>query len=271
MKQELKKTALSSIVICSILFYITSCININIGNGFSRLLAGNGVMTEKIRGVTDFDAIDVRGSIDVIISDRNDASITVSGDENLIDSIKTQVDKGTLNIYFKNGIGYTSKVGLRVTVPNNGHIKNIKASGSSDVTIEGCIMADDIYVSGKGSSDIKGNIKAGNCELNFSGSSDYKGMIEAANCKITCSGSSDCVISGNADICDISMSGSSDFKGYDFVVKKFTCSAFGSSDVQVTCTEELYAKASGSSDIYYKGSAKVMSVQTSGSSDLHHK
>jgi hypothetical protein len=249
-----------------------SCVNINISNnGGWKTLAGNGIRKEKERNVRDFDAIDVRGSIDVIIADGNDASVKVSGDENLIDSIETYVDNGTLNVHFKNGLGYASKIGLRVTVPNSGRIRTIKASGSSDVIIEGCLTAGNIFISGKGSSDVKGNIKAGDCELHFSGSSDYKGSVEAVNCKIKCSGSSDCIISGNADICDISMSGSSDFKGYDFVVKKFTCSASGSSDVQVTCTEELSATAAGSSDIYYRGPGKVIRSQLSGSSDLYHK
>jgi hypothetical protein len=269
MEKKMKKTALISIVLCCIVCCMTNCCNINIGSW--NVLAGNGIRKEKERTVPTFDAIDVRGSINVIISDRDNASVTVSGDENLIDSVETCVNNGTLNIHFRKGVGYTSVAGLRVIVPNNGRIRNIKASGSSDVLIEGCLTADDIYLSGTGSSDIKGNIKAGNCELKFTGSSDYKGSIEAVSCKVNCSGSSDCIISGKADICDISMSGSSDFKGYDFVVKKFTCSASGSSDVQVTCTEELSVKAGGSSDVYYRGPARVVSSQLSGSSDLYHK
>lgn len=268
----MKKTALISIMICGMVMCIAACSNVHITNGTGhKTLKGNGVFVEKERGKMEFNAIDARGSVDVIIADVTDAPIKVSGDENLIDSIETYVKNGVLNIQFKSGFGYSSKTGLKVIVPNNGRINKITASGSSDVTAEGNIVSDNMYLSCRGSSDFKGNIRAEVCELNFSGSSDFKGNIEAATCKIRCTGSSDCIISGKADICDISMSGSSDFKGYDFIVQKLDCTTSGSSDVQITCNEELSVKASGSSDVHYKGSAKIISKHLSGSSDLINK
>lgn len=256
------------------LFSTTACVHVTVnGNGFStgRMLVGNGVLVEKERGKMDFNAIDTRGSVDVVIADVKDAPIKVSGDENLVDSIETYVKNGVLHVHFKNNCNYSTKNALKVTVPNNGHIHQISASGSSDVMIEGCLVADNMSLSGSGSSDIKGNIQADHCALSFRGSSDFRGRVEANSCQINCAGSSDCIISGKADNCDISMSGSSDFKGYDFVVNKFNCKASGSSDVQVTCNEELNVHASGSSDVYYKGAARVVSKHLSGSSDLRYR
>lgn len=268
----MKKTALISMMICSTIIFMAACVNVNVANGFNgKTVKGNGILAEKERGKMDFTAINSSGSIDVIIADVTDAPVKVSGDENLIDSIEVYVKDGVLNAHFKKGLGYSSKNGLKVTVPNNGQINKITASGSSDVYIEGCLVAKDMYLSGRGSSDIKGNVKAENCELNFKGSSDFKGNIETVTCKVNCSGSSDCIISGSADVCDISMSGSSDFKGFDFMVNKFDCSTSGSSDVQITCNEELSVRASGSSDVYYKGDAKIISQRLSGSSDLRRR
>jgi len=268
----MKKTALISMMICSAVMLTTACGNVHVVNGITgKNLKGNGVLIEKERGKMDFRAINSSGSVDVIIADVADAPVKVSGDENLIDSIETYVKDGILNVHFKKGFNYSTERGLKVIVPNNGQINKITASGSSDVNIEGCVIAKDIYISGRGSSDVKGNIKAENCELNFKGSSDYKGNIETVTCKVDCSGSSDCIISGSADVCDISMSGSSDFKGFDFVVNRFSCSTSGSSDVQVTCNGELNVRASGSSDVYYKGDAKIISQHLSGSSDLKRR
>lgn len=268
----MKQVTFISLLICSMALQMTACVNVNISNGIAgKNLKGNGIFKEKERGNMEFNAIDTRGSIDVIIADVADAPIKVSGDENLIDSIETYVKNGVLYVHFKSGFGYSSKAGLKVTVPNNGNIEQIKASGSSDVLIEGCVVADKITLSGSGSSDIKGNIRAESCELNFKGSSDFKGNVEAVRCDVNCSGSSDCIISGKADVCNASMSGSSDFKGFDFVVNNFNCKTSGSSDVQVTCNEKLSVSASGSSDVYYKGNAQVVSKNLSGSSDLHHR
>jgi hypothetical protein len=267
----MKRTGFISMIICCMTGCMTSCVNISVNGVTGKKLIGNGIVKEKERGVMDFDAIDTGGSVDVVISEQSDAPVKVSGDENLIDAIETCVEDGTLKVRFNGKWGYVSRNGLCVTVPNNGRIREIKASGSSDVMIKGCVEADDLFISGKGSSDIKGNIKARNCELQFSGSADYKGNVEAVSCEIHCSGSSDCIISGSAEICDISMSGSSDFKGYDFVAEKLQCSASGSSDIMVTCTGELNVNARGSSDVYYKGDARVVSSHLSGASGLYHK
>ncbi|MDR0575655.1 MAG: DUF2807 domain-containing protein [Tannerella sp.] len=267
----MKKTALTFMIVCSIIICMTACGNVIINGGIGKSLRGNGVLREKERGNMEFNAIHARGSVDVIIADIAGAPVKVSGDENLIDSIEIYVKDGVLNTHFKSGYGYSTKLGLKVIIPNNGRINKIMASGSSDVTTEGCVVSDNMSISCKGSSDFKGNIKAEKCELNFSGSSDFKGNIEAATCNIKCSGSSDCIISGKADICDISMSGSSDFKGYDFIVEKLLCNASGSSDIQVTCNEELSVNASGSSDVLYKGSARIISAHLSGASDLKNK
>ena len=268
----MKKTTLTLVMICSIIFNLTACINVSSSKGlFGKNIKGNGIQKELERGKMDFNGIDVRGSVDVIIADISDAPIIVSGDENLLEYIETYIKNGVLNIHFKDGYGYTSKKGIKVTVPNNGHLSSIKASGSSDVLTEGTIVAGNISIDCKGSSDFKGSIKAEKCEFTFSGSSDFRGSVEATTLIVKCSGSSDCMINGKADICEISMSGSSDFKGYDFIVNKLNCNTSGSSDVQITCNEELSARASGSSDVYYKGDAKVVSAHTSGSSDIIKK
>ena len=265
----MKKTALTAIMICSIAIYMMSCVNISSGSG--EKITGNRVAKEVERGMMDFEAINVSGSIDVIISESTDAPVKVSGDENLLDYVETYVKDGTLNVHFKKNIKYSSGIGLRVTVPNSGKINKISASGSSDVIIEGCLVADNISINISGSSDVKGNIKAETVNMDTKGSSNFKGNIEAKTFNLKCSGSSNCTISGKAENCNISTAGSCDFKGYDFVVDKLKCNTSGSSKIQITCNEELEVATSGSSDIYYKGTGKVVSVKTSGSSNVRQK
>ena len=87
----MKKTGFAFIVMCSILFVMAACSNIHI-NGMG-LVKGNGVFAEKERGVMTFHAVDTKGAIDVIIADIAEAPVKVSGDENLIDNIETEVRK----------------------------------------------------------------------------------------------------------------------------------------------------------------------------------
>ena len=286
------KKGITLLLVCGWLAAFTSCINATVGNGavsfgMGKTIVGNGIFKEKEIGKLDFAEIESRGSIDVFISASSDMPVKVSGDENLIDYVEVKVENGVLKVQSKDGFNWTTKNPLKVIVPNNGKIRRIAASGSSDVTVESGLTANDFALNCKGSSDFKGDITAVNCDLNmsgssdfkgnlkaeklkltFSGSSDYKGNIEATEVNIDCSGSSDCLASGFAEVAKISMSGSSDFKGYDFTAKRADCLASGSSDIQITCTDELSVRAGGSSDVYYKGDAKVVSVSTSGSSEL---
>jgi len=268
----MKKTAIISVIISIVIMQMTACVNINTNSSLYKNIKGNGVLKEQDRGKMDFNAINSRSSVDVIIADVKDAPIKVSGDENLIDAVEVYVKNGVLHAQLKDGFGgYSSKLGLKVTVPNNGQIKEISSSGSSDIYTEGVVTADIINITCKGSSDFKGSIKAKECNFDFSGSSDFKGSVEAETINIKCSGSSDCIINGKADNCKISTSGSSDFKGYDFIVNKLDCNTSGSSDIQITCTGEMKVRATGSSDVYYKGNPKIIESHTSGSSDLVRK
>jgi hypothetical protein len=234
-------------------------------------IVGNGIIKEKEIRRFDFDAIDTRNAIDVVISKLEDIPVKVTGDENLIDYVEVTVVNGVLKVRQKEGINYSSKTGLKVIIPNNGKIKSIMASGSADIIAESVLTGENLSVTCSGSSDFKGNIKVQDATLKFNGSSDFKGSLEANNAEINCSGSSDCHISGFAENCKISMSGSSDFKGVDFKTNKAVCNSAGSSDIHITCNEELEAKASGSSDIYYYGNAKLVNKSTSGASKIHKK
>ncbi|MDR2148029.1 MAG: DUF2807 domain-containing protein [Tannerella sp.] len=369
------KKVVTLLMVCGLAATLTSCLNVTVGNngstffGSGKRIVGNGNVQEKEIGKLDFTEIESRNSIDVFISSAADIPVKVSGDENLIDYVEVKVENGILKVQMQEGLSYSTKNALKVIVPNNGKIRRIAASGSSDVTSESVLTADGFILSCKGSSGFRGDIAAVNCDLDMSGSSDfrgsvkadglkldvsgssgYKGIMEAKNvdihcsassgCQVenvltaddfavTCSGSSnfsgdivavngdlkissssdfkgnikaeklnlsckgssdykgnmetknvdilcesssDCIVgNGFADVAKISVSGSSDFKGYDFTARHAECSASGSSDIQITCTDKLSVHASGSSDIYYKGHPNILSLSISGSSNVYER
>ncbi|HSF46574.1 MAG TPA: DUF2807 domain-containing protein, partial [Chitinophagaceae bacterium] len=56
--------------------------------------------------------------------------------------------------------------------------------------------------------------------------------------------------------------------GFDLNTDICNAVASGSSDVSVTVMKELYVKASGASDVKYKGTGTVREVKTSGASSV---
>jgi len=262
----MKTTTILSIIISIAMMQLTSCINIS-----KNTIKGNGIYKEQDYGKMDFNAINVKGSFEVIIADVQDAPVKISGDENLIDSLQVYLENGVLNVHFKKNTNYSSKIGLKVTIPNNGLLKEIKTSGSSDIIAESTIVADNLSIIGKGSSTFRGSIKADKCTFDYSGSTNFNGSVEAEIIEIDCSGSAEFNISGKADVCKISTAGSSTFKGYDLIVNKVNCNTAGSSEVQITCNEEIRVRTAGSSNISYKGDAKIVEKHTAGSSNINKR
>ena len=128
-------------------------------------------------------------------------------------------------------------------------LEKLDASGASDIVVTG-------------------EIKVSSLVLKLSGASDFKGAVLVNALNIDLSGASDVSISGTASVVNIESSGASDIKGYDLTSDICTAKASGASDIKITINKELNAHASGASYIYYKGSAVIKDIQSSGASSI---
>lgn len=208
------------------------------------------------RDVGSFHAISVSNAIDLVIKQGAEEGVAVSAtDVATRDRIITKVENGVLKIYL-NDNGWHWNFGM-----NNRKMKafisfktldRLEASGASDVYVDGAIHSDNLAIELSGASDFKGSVQANQLEMHQTGSSDSK-------------------ISGTSSNLHIHLSGASDFNGYDMITDICNVEASGSSDTHVTVNKELRVSTSGSSDVYYKGSADVKESHTSGSSSLEHK
>jgi Putative auto-transporter adhesin, head GIN domain len=88
---------------------------------------------------------------------------------------------------------------------------------------------------------------------------------------ITATGGSDVYISGTASRLSVEATGGSDLHGYELVTDFCNVSATGGSDIKIGVNKELNVTASGGSDVYYKGTAVVRQLSSSGSSDIIKK
>jgi hypothetical protein len=206
----------------------------------------------QARPVGQFNAIVVSSSIDLFLSQSSTPAVAVSAnDVKYRDLIVTEVKNNTLYISYKSkGTDFGAK-NLRAYVAAT-TLNRIEASGACDVKVEGSLKANDL-------------------EINISGSSDFKGEVTAQNLKLIASGSSDFLINGSATNLRVDISGASDVKGYDLITDYCEASASGASDINITVNKELKVKASGASDVSYKGNGMVKEVSTSGASDVKKK
>ena len=210
----------------------------------------------EVREAKDFHGISVSNAFDVFISQGNDEGVAVSAsEEKYRKDIRVEVKDGILRIWFDNsGRPWKGLSGDRMKLKAYISFKNIDkltVSGACDVHLQSNITTDDLH-------------------LNFSGASDLKegGKINAKKLSVDASGASDVNISGTATELNVEVSGASDFKGLDFAVDYCDAKASGASSIGITVNKELSARASGASDVHYKGDGLIRDIKTSGASSV---
>jgi hypothetical protein len=208
----------------------------------------------QVRNVSGFSQISVSGGIDLYLSPDDKEVVVVSAVEDKYrDRIVTRVVDNRLEIYFDNkGFSrWPSNMKLKAYVSFK-QLSKLRAGGASDVYVNGVIRAD-------------------NFELDLHGASDFKGALEVGVLDVKQSGSSDSRISGKAEKLVVDVSGASDMKGYEFEVNFCEAEASGASDIQITVNKELSARASGASDINYRGNGLIRDIKSSGASSVSRK
>jgi hypothetical protein len=198
---------------------------------------------EKRKG-ENFQAIKVSDGIDLYIIQGAEEGIVVSATEIAHrDKMRTEVENGELKIYLEKGWNWRAKK-LKAYVAVKS-LNKLKASGGSDIIIQGELKSDKL-------------------NLALSGGSDFTGQVAVADLTIDQNGGSDVRIKGKAVNVKVEASGGSDFAGYELTADYAIIQASGGSDASITVTKEMAAEASGGSDVNYKGSPVIKYKSASG-------
>lgn len=218
---------------------------------WGKKVKGNGNVVTIERSVGDYEDVALAGWFDVDLVDGNEGELTLKGESNLLEHIKTEVKDGKLIIKTEKGVN------LRPSSWNNGiHIT---------VPIE---RIDSATLSGSGDIVGKTTIKTDNFTTKIAGSGDISLTVEAESVKASVSGSGDINLAGKAVDFKVQVAGSGDIKAYDLEAENVTAQVSGSADIKVTATQSIDAKVSGSGDISYRGNPDKVQSKSSGSGDI---
>lgn len=200
------------------------------------------------RNVGNFHAIEIGDGIDLYLSGGEEAVAVSASRAEDVDRIMTRVENGVLKVWFESRMN-----GLRVEFGNRKlrayisykSLDNLKASGGSDVTVDG-------------------SIKSSKLAIHISGGSDFEGEVNCEDLSIQASGGSDVSIRGRSTRTEVRASGGSDFNGFGLVTDMANLDVSGGSDAEITVNKEITAEASGGSDIHYKGNGMIRDIKASG-------
>jgi hypothetical protein len=224
----------------------------NLNGQWGKRVKGNGNEVTIERSVGSYDAVALSGWFDVDLVSGSEGNLTLSGEENLLEHVVTEVKNGKLQIRTEKGYQLKPSSwktgGIRITVPVES-IEEITLSGSGDIVG-------------------KTPMKASRFHAGMSGSGDITLEVMAEDLEATLSGSGDIELSGTADRFEVRVSGSGDVKAFELEADEVEATVSGSADLRVTANEVLYARVSGSGDIYYRGNPSKVDSKTSGSGDI---
>lgn len=203
--------------------------------------------------VKNFNGLAVSSGIDLYISQSTTESLTIKGRNDVIENVIVEQNGSNISIKYKSGINWSSlfrNQSIKVYV-NYKTLKNLSASGGSDVYTQNTLKTDIL-------------------SINASGGSDLKLALACKDLSLSISGGSDADLSGSAENFKLNASGGSDVDAFNFPVNYAKASVSGGSDANLFVNKMLEAGASGGSDINYKGNASLNKTSNSKSGDVNH-
>lgn len=218
---------------------------------WGKKIKGNGNIITENRETASYDAISVGGFFNVELIEGKEGKLTLQGEENLLAHIITEVKDGKLVIKVEKGLNLIPsfwKQGILIKVPVES-VNALTLSGSGEIVGKKTIESDNLTTDISGSGDITLSIKAKSVATNVSGSGEIS-------------------LSGETSDFDVRVSGSGEVKAYGLSAMNVSANISGSADIEVTATEMIKARVSGSGNITYRGNPKKIDSKSSGSGEI---
>ncbi|MEO8150633.1 MAG: head GIN domain-containing protein [Bacteroidia bacterium] len=206
-------------------------------------ITGEGPVVEVKKDADKFTKVDMQMEANVMITQGTENTVVIHAQQNIADAIETTLSGKSLKIYSNKNLEPSEPITIDITMNN----------------IEG------LEISGSGVMKSSGTIKTSELDLKVSGSG--KIFIDAVcnNLKADISGSGEMTLKGSTTESDLEISGSGHLYAYDLLTQNTETEISGSGDAQVTTTEQLTTKISGSGSVTYKGNPAKVNPKISGS------
>jgi hypothetical protein len=175
-------------------------------HGFGGGVAGSGTAKTEVRTVGAFSALDISGAIDTDVAIGSEARVEISGDDNLLPLITTELHGDTLEIGTRQNVRPRQPLLAHITVPR---LTAVGVSGSGNVAIHG-VHGDSLALQVTGSATVRGDGAVHGLTINVTGSGDLQlEGLAAERASVTISGSGDARLAVSRAL-DVHISGSGD-------------------------------------------------------------
>lgn len=217
------------------------------------LVQNNGQQKTEIRNVGNYHGIEICGVFKIIITMEGPEAVTLTSDQpQLLNSVRTIVERGILRLAMNNrGIYTVSSTSPTTICNNNVNIVNYSSNSTIGVItahITGAHNLTSLVLSGHSDVESRNTLITDQFHLSSSGSSSFNGSFKMKQLDVQISGSSNVNFNDSSDVITFSVSGSS------------SCHAVG------LAAKMIQGSVSGCSNLTLKGSAETVSLNISGCS-----
>ncbi len=211
----------------------------------SNTFAGEKTKTYDIK---NFTGVSVGSGMHVIVTQSDNYSISITGDERDFKDLMVEKRHNSLEIYYdRSGWGWfghhrRGDVEIKITMPE---LTSIDLSGGAE-------------------GDISMNVDGKSFSAETSGGADLRGTLTCGNLNVETSGGSRIELSGKGKNLSADGSGGSKIKLKNFAVKNVNADLSGGSTVWVNMDGTLNSDQSGGSRLYYYGNVSLGNTSFSG-------
>ena len=188
----------------------------------------------------DFSIVIIRGgNWEVIYRQSENHSATVAINENLLDHFNLSVENGVLTAAFDVGISFDE------------NISNISRIYLYAPYLEGLNLSGIVYAIDWDT------VYAQNFDIDAGGIANIDIHLEVEQLAVDVRGITNIQLFGNTDTADINITGSGNIFAFDLQAREAQINASGSSNINISVSENLTATAGGISHILYRGNPQV--------------
>lgn len=209
---------------------------------------GNGIMKEITRDISRYNAVKVKGSFDVVLTDEIQGKIRIVGEENVIPLVESKVSFRELELGLQRGLSLSYKK-LVIYVPAK-DVNKITLTGSGDIENKGNFSGRELNIILDGSGDI-----------------DLK-HLRFDKVNISLKGSGDVNLEGRTKEFVAQLNGSGDISANALYAEKVYANINGSGDIDTYSSKEFTGKINGSGNIKVKGNPKEILQSKKGSGTI---
>lgn len=227
-------------IFCTLLIFLLQSNFIFAGGGEIK---GNGKITKESRNTATFTEISAGGIFDVVLTQGEQTTLQLEGEENILPYVKVIVKGDKLWISMNPDYEYkiNREIKVSITLPK---LRGIDASGASKFRSTNVFNNSDEF------------------EMDGSGAAEISLQLVASNLEVDLSGASNVTLSGSAAHVEIHLSGASDFEGETFRTEETEVRTSGASSIDISASKTLDIEASGSSTVHYYGDAEITSTSS---------